>query len=271
MDKKPWYKKIRVWILTIAAICTILGISIFDDKSLLDNKVANDLEANLGGDDVNTGNQSPVINSSGDITINYGNTDQDSNLSSNSNILPPSENNTGERYRKGTITKTGWESKFIGLRYTNPEEMTMSTEEELDEMYDLKRGVSGIIFNSYELGEAQLLTVGEMMSKTDDNSTVVLICVERLIDEVNIFQFIEAYESNIDRNPFTNYTLISDDKTMKIGDGDYIELSYIMESNNNFKYMDNYVRIVGDRVIMITIIFDDERARDSVLDAFTAY
>lgn len=48
-------------------------------------------------------------------------------------------------------------------------------------------------------------------------------------------------------------------------------VSYIIESNNIFKYQDNYFRIVGDRVIMISLAFDDERERNNILDAFTTY
>lgn len=101
-----------------------------------------------------------------------------------------SENNTEEKYYKGTITKTGWESKFIGLRYTNPEGMNMSTEEELDEMNKLESGTPSIIFDQNELGEARLTAVFEMTSQSDDQSIIVGVCVERLIDEVDISRYI---------------------------------------------------------------------------------
>ena len=270
MDNKPWYEKIYIWIGIVAGVFAILGISIFGGKSLLENKDANDSTANFEGNDINTGNQSPVIN---------GNNDKDSDLSSKSNSLPlseidtqeTSENNTEERYHKGTITKTGWESKFIGLRYTNPEEMSMSTEEELDKMNELEWGTPSIVFDQNELGKARLTTVFEMTSQSDNQSIIVGVCVERLIDETDISQFIESFESQMNRNPFYNYTLISDDETAKIGSGDYIMVSYMVEFNNVFRYQDNYFRLVGDRVIMISLNFNDERARDNVLHAFTAY
>lgn len=181
------------------------------------------------------------------------------------------ENNAEERYHKGTITKTGWESRFIGLRYTNPEGMSMSTEEELDEMNELETGTPSMIFNQNELGKAKLTTVFEMISMSDDQSIIAGVCVERVIDKVDISQFIEDFESQMNRNPFVNYTLISDNETVKIGNSNYIMVSYMIESNNLFRYQDSYFRIVGDRVIMIFFNFNDEKARDNILNAFTAY
>ncbi len=175
-----------------------------------------------------------------------------------------------ERYYKGTITKTGWESKFIGLRYANPEGMIMLTEEELDEVNKLEEGTPSIIFNQKELGEARLTAVFEMMSMSDDKSIIAGVCVERLIDETDIFQFIKSFETQMNRNFFYNYTLISDDKTVRIGNDDYIMVSYMVDFNNVFRYQDSYFRIVGDRVIMISLDFNDERARDNILDAFSA-
>ncbi len=276
MDNKPWYEKIYIWIGIVAGVFAILGISIFGGKSLLDNKDANDSAANFKNNEINTGNQSPVINGNNN-TINYGNYNQDSDLNSKSDSLPSSETNTKKEYHQGTITKTGWESKFIGLRYTNPEGMTMSTKEEVDEINKLEGGTPFIVFDPNELGQAKITTVLEMGSNADDQSASVLVCVERLldekgeIDELDVRQFIESYESQIARNFFVNYTLISDDKTVKIGNEDYTLVSYMMGYNNDFAYMDSYVRIVGDRAIMITINYGKERVRDNILDAFTEY
>lgn len=220
MDNKPWYKKIPTWIGIISGIFTILGISIFGGKSLLNNKKEDTIKE--------------------------------------------------ERYYRGTITKTGWESKFIGLRYTNPEGMSMLTEEELDSLIELDRENLSNNFSQYELGFITLTSVFEMMSMSDDQSIIVGVCVERLIDETDIFQFIKSFETQINRHPLYNYTLINDDKTVRIGNDDYIMVSYMIDFNNVFRYQDSYFRIVGDRVIMILLNFNDERARDNILDAFSA-
>lgn len=270
MDNKPWYEKIYIWLGIVASICAILGISILGGF-LNGNK---DKPSNK----INTSDHELVINGSNN-TVNYGKTEQDSNQNSKPDSLPASEasmqetsgSNKEERYYQGTITKTGWESKFIGLRYTNPDGMSMATKEELDKMGKFDDGTPSIVFSPDELGAAKLTTAGEMMSISDDRSISVVVCVERLIDKVDVPRYIEDFKSQLYRNPFVNYTLISDDETVKIGNDDYIAVSYITESNHVFRYQDSYFRIVGDRVIKISLDFNDEGARDNILDAFTAY
>ena len=150
----------------------------------------------------------------------------------------------------------------------------MSTKEKLDEMNEFEEGTPSIVFSKDKLGEMKLTTVLEMMSKADDNSITVGICVDRLIDktdEIDISQLIKEFESQKSMFPFYNYKRISDDETVKIGNDDYIMVSYIVSFNNVFRYQDSYFRVVGDRVIMIVLDFNDEKARDNILDAFTAY
>lgn len=225
MDKQ-WYKKIHIWMPTIAAICTILGISIFGGKSLFGNKEDNIIQESIKID---------------------------------------------EEYHRGTITKTGCESKFIGLRYTNPEGMSMLTKEELDGLIELDKENLSNNFSQYELGVIKLTTISEMMSIADDQPTTVMVCVENLMDETDIYQYIKGHEVRLAQFYPINYTLISDDETVKIGNEDYIKVSYIVECNNVFMYMDSYFRVVDERIIMISLIFDDESAKDDILDAFTAY
>lgn len=176
-----------------------------------------------------------------------------------------------EKYYRGTITKTGWESKFIGLRYTNPDGMIMLTEEELDESTKFKVGTASIVFNQKVLGQIRLTTVNEMGSMSNDKSIIARVCAERLIDDTNIYQAIEEFEFQIDQHPLYNYQLLSDNETVKIGNADYIMVSYMINFNNVYRYIDIYFRIVGDRLIMISFNFNNERERDKVLNSFTAY
>jgi hypothetical protein len=268
---KSWYKKVGACIAIVAGIGSILGISIFGGKSIFGGDPLSPTPINFENNDI--GNQNTIIIGD-ENTINYGSPNHENMENPQSNDYE--DEKTSSRYYQGTLTKTGWESKFIGLRYTNPEGMTMYTEEELDEMKELKGGKLSGIFSQYELGYIELTTVFEMISKADDQPISVGVCVEKLIDEVDAFQFVESYKSQIaqyriDQYPYINYTLISNDGILKIGNENYIMVSHILERNNDFLYMDSYFRFVGDRAIMIVIIFGDERARDNILDAFTAY
>ena len=60
------------------------------------------------------------------------------------------------KYAKGSVSETGWESEFFGLRYTAPEGMGMSTEEELNGLMGLGQEVLSDDFSELQLKYAEL-------------------------------------------------------------------------------------------------------------------
>lgn len=175
------------------------------------------------------------------------------------------------KYAKGSVSETGWESEFFGLRYTAPEGMGMSTEEELNELMGLGQEVLSDDFSELQLKYAELTSVYEMMSVADDQTTNVVVTVEKLMGKMDASQYVSALEQGLSQVSAISYTLISDDETVKIGNGDYIKVSYQAESSGVSMYQDYYVRVVDDRAIALTLTYIDESARDNVLNAFTAY
>ena len=261
-NNKPWHE----WISTIAQICTILGFSIFRGKSILGDNQTD--ATSIGGKKSSSQYYKGIIHDKSIAAIFAIAIVAIIFIILGINIL--GDNQTSQ-YHKGIIHDKSWESKFIGLRYTAPKGMSMFTEEELDGLMELDWENLSKNFSQYQLGAAKLTTVYEMLCKANDQSTTVGVCVEKLIDEMNVSQFVEIFESQLAQVYTINYTIISDDETVKIGNEYYIKVSYIMESNNVFLYLDNYFRVVGDRVIMIGLAFDNEIARDNVLSAFTVY
>lgn len=175
------------------------------------------------------------------------------------------------KYAKGSVSETGWESEFFGLRYTAPEGMGMSTEEELNDLMGLGQEVLSDDFSELQLKYAELTSVYEMMSVADDQTTNVVVTVEKLMGKMDASQYVSALEQGLSQVSAISYTLISDDETVKIGNGDYIKVSYQAESSGVSMYQDYYVRVVDDRAIALTLTYIDESARDNVLNAFTAY
>ena len=171
------------------------------------------------------------------------------------------------KYAKGTVTETGWESEFFGLRYTTPEGMSMSTEEELNDLM----GLGQDDFSELQLKYAELTSVYEMRSVADDQTTNVVVTVEKLMAKMDVSKYVEALEQGLSQVSAINYTLVSDTDTVKIGDGEYTKVSYEAESSGVSMFQDYYVRIVDDRAIAITLTYVDESARDNVVNAFSAF
>ncbi len=175
------------------------------------------------------------------------------------------------KYVKGTVTETGWESEFFGLRYTAPEGMGMSTEEELNDLMGLGQEVLSEDFSELQLKYAELTSVYEMMSVADDQTTNIVVTVEKLMGKMDAAQYAKALEQGLSQVTAINYTLISDDETVKIGGADYLKVSYEAESSGVSMYQDYYIAVVDNRAISLTLTYVDESARDNVLNAFTAY
>lgn len=175
------------------------------------------------------------------------------------------------KYVKGTVTETGWESEFFGLRYTAPEGMGMSTEEELNGLMGLGQEVLSEDFSELQLKYAELTSVYEMMSVADDQTTNIVVTVEKLMGKMDAAQYAKALEQGLSQVTAINYTLISDDETVKIGGADYLKVSYEAESSGVSMYQDYYIAVVDNRAISLTLTYVDESARDNVLNAFTAY
>lgn len=175
------------------------------------------------------------------------------------------------KYVKGTVTETGWESEFFGLRYTAPEGMGMSTEEELNDLMGLGQEVLSDDFSELQLKYAELTSVYEMMSVSDDQTTNVVVTVEKVMGKMDASQYVSALEKGLEQVSAISYTLISDDETIKLGNADYIKVSYQAEASGVTMYQDYYVRVVDDRAVAITLTYMDESGRDNVLNAFTAY
>ena len=175
------------------------------------------------------------------------------------------------KYVKGTVTETGWESEFFGLRYTAPEGMGMSTEEELNDLMGLGQEVLSEDFSELQLKYAELTSVYEMMSVADDQTTNIVVTVEKLMGKMDASAYAKALEQGLSQVSAINYTLISDDETVKLGNSDYLRVSYEAESGGVSMYQDYYIAVVDNRAIALTLTYVDESARDNVLNAFTAY
>jgi len=70
-NKKPLYEKIYIWIGIIAGIFAILGISVFGDTSLLNNKNESGTISNFENNEIS--DQSPIFTGNGDNKVIYNN------------------------------------------------------------------------------------------------------------------------------------------------------------------------------------------------------
>ena len=99
-------------------------------------------------------------------------------------------------YTKGTLMEDGWESEWLGLRFTAPEGMVMSTEEELAATMGLGQEVLAQDFTEQQLAYAEIATVYEMMCSDAMGSNVILMA-EKLPIALTAEQYIEVLSEQI--------------------------------------------------------------------------
>lgn len=175
---------------------------------------------------------------------------------------------------KGTITENGWESEWLGLRYTTPEGMTMSTDEELNEMMGLGEEMLSEDFSELQLEYAKMASVYEMMSVDDLGITNVVVTAEKmLVSSMDAEAYADAIRQGLESVSQIDYTISEENEDVTIGGLDFIKVSSVADYSGVSMYQDYYISIIGDRAVSIAVTYVDQSAdlAEQVVNAFEAY
>lgn len=175
-------------------------------------------------------------------------------------------------YVKGLSTETGWESEWIGLRFTAPEGMTMSTEEELNETMGLGQEILSEEFTEQQLAYAELATVYEMMC-FDEIGTNVILMAEKLPMTLTAEQYVEILSEQITSVTAVTYEVVSSDEVVTIGGLDFNKLVCVADYDGTALCQDYYVTVIEDRAVALTLTYTDDTAdrADTIISGFAAY
>ncbi len=174
-------------------------------------------------------------------------------------------------YEKGTVTENGWESRWLGIRYSAPEKATMVTEEELDEIMVLGQEVLFEDFDRLELEYTKIPMVYEMMCIGEDGVTTVMITVERLPISADAETYFTSFKEQLKETSSMTYKVINNDGVTLIGDKEFQVLKCLVSYNGIELYQDYYVMIVGERVVNLVVTYKEEDGIEEILKGFTVY
>lgn len=177
----------------------------------------------------------------------------------------------GASYTPGVFTETGFESEFLGLRFTTPDGFALATEEELSEMMGMSldnlENVSDL-----QKKYAELVTIYEMMV-TDETGTVnAQIILEKT--GVSVGTYMDAFTSQLAESmQGMNVTLDEDSEEVEFAGATYTKLSADIESYGIILTQDYYFRKVGDRMMCLCVTYMEgmEAERDAIMNGFAAY
>ena len=177
-------------------------------------------------------------------------------------------------FKKGTISENGWESEFLGLRYTVPEGMIMTTEEELNSMMGISQEILSEDFSELQLQYAEMKSVYEMMSTDETGITNVVITIEKLpTSNMEAKQYIKAVEKALSQVSTINYVVESDDEVADIAGNEWTIIKCTADYNGTSMHQKQYIRVVDDRAAAITVTYidDTEDMAEEIMNAFEPY
>ncbi len=183
------------------------------------------------------------------------------------------EEETADEYIKGIITENGWESEWIGIRYTTPEGMNMSSEEELDEVMGLGKEVLADDYTERQLAYAEMVSVYEMMSVDEAGATNVFVTVEKLPKTLTTEEFVDLMINNLECVTAIQYEISSRDEMVTIGAREFNKVACKADYQGVAMCQDYYTTVIGDRAVTIAITYIDmtDDLAQEVFDAFGAY
>lgn len=177
----------------------------------------------------------------------------------------------GKAYTPGTFTDTGYESEFLGFRFTTPDGFALATEEELSQLMGMSLDAMGDDVTEVQKKYAELTTIYEMMVSNETGVANANVVLEKT--NVSLSKYIEAFKSQLDGLSAMTVNLKGDTEEVELAGETYTKMTADVETNGFTLYQEYYLRKVGDRMMVMTVTWADgvEDDKAAILDGFAAY
>ena len=178
------------------------------------------------------------------------------------------------KYEKGILTDTSFESKFLNLRFTIPENFTMSTEAELIQMVEMGAEVlSDDLKEKYDYLKAD--TVYEMAAASKTGAPSIMVGVEKLtLKSATVQHYINILTESVpNSNKVVAYEVREAEKVRQIAGQEYKRLSFSGIANGIPFIQDYYINKIDDRMVFFIVVYleDTTQEVEEILSSFTPY
>lgn len=178
----------------------------------------------------------------------------------------------GAAYVPGTFTETGYETEFLGFRFTTPDGFILSDSEELSQLMGVVLETASESGDVTELQKkyAELTTIYELMVTDSLGVANANIVLEKTAVPLN--SYIEIVKGQLAEMSAMTVSITSEEEVEFAG-ATYTKLSADVESYGIAMYQDYYFRKVGGYVMLFTITWADgfEAEKEAIMNAFAAY
>jgi hypothetical protein len=171
-------------------------------------------------------------------------------------------------YKRGTLTENSFESKYLDIKFTLPDNFILSTEEDMLQMMGISTDIIGVKGVNKEI--IKLTTVYEMMASTITGYPNVILMMEKpILSNITIEQYFGALKTNL--LGFNNMDYVIDDEitSVEIAGYDYKQMTASLPSLNVFQ---NYIfrkqdgRMIG---FITTYLSDTKQELDRLMGGFS--
>ena len=183
-----------------------------------------------------------------------------------------------DTYVKGTITEAGFESEWMGLKFTKPATVILATQEEMDAVMlqglQTMYGENAAAMFDY----ATMATVNEMQATWLLGYPIVQIMVEKMpMTGITETDYLSAVAVNLNATSATSgwvYTIDENLYSVELAGQEYIALATAVDAGVGISiYQDYLVKEKDGRMIVIAFTYIDgmESYVQEGLEAFSAY
>lgn len=178
----------------------------------------------------------------------------------------------GAAYTPGTFTETGYETEFLGFRFTTPEGFVLSNSEELSQLMGVVLDTAAESGDVTELQKkyAELTTIYELMVTDSMGVANANMVLEKT--NVPLKSYIEIVKGQFAEMSGMTITITGEEE-VELAGATYTKLSADVESYGITMYQDYYFRKVEGYVMLLTVTWADgfEAEKDAIVNGFAAY
>lgn len=178
----------------------------------------------------------------------------------------------GAAYTPGTFTETGYETEFLGFRFTTPEGYVLANSEELAQIMGVALDTASEAGDVTDLQKkyAELTTVYEFMVSDTMGVANANIVLEKTA--VPLKTYIEVVKGQLTEMSTMAVTITSEEEVEFAG-ATYTKISANVEASGIAMYQDYYIRKVEGYVMLFTVTWADgfEAEKDAIMNGFAAY
>lgn len=178
----------------------------------------------------------------------------------------------GAAYTPGTFTETGYETEYLGFRFTTPDGFVLATSEELTQLMGVTMDAlneSGDI-TDVQKKYAELTSIYELMVSDSLGVANANIVLEKT--NVPLKSYIEIVKEQLTDVSMMTVTINSEEEVEFAGET-YTKLSADVEASGVAMYQDYYFRKVNGYMMLLTVTWADgfEAEKDAIVNGFAAY